>query len=451
MTQSGQQSAVWGSRWIFILAATGSAVGLGNIWKFPYITGENGGGAFVLVYLLCILTIGIPIMIAEVMLGRKAGMDPVHGMQLLARQAGASRFWMLSGALGMLTGFLILSYYSVIAGWVLAYIVEAATGTFTGASAEHISAHFNDDFLARPEIQIFWHSLFMLLTMMVVVRGVTRGLELAVRIMMPALFLLLLMMLVYAIFSGSFWEGFNFLFKFDFSKLHASSVLTAMGHAFFTLSLGMGAIMVYGAYMPKQASIGSSILSVALLDTLVSLVAGLVIFPIVFANHLQPAAGPGLLFITLPVAFGQMPFGALFATVFFVLVSLAAWTSSISIIEPAVAWLERKGQSRMKVSIVLGVLCWLLGLATIVSFNVAADIKIFGKTFFDALDYLTSNILLPLGGLAIAIFAGWVMKRTEVQKELAFKSFVVYAAWTITIRFISPAAMVIVVLWTVFG
>lgn len=445
------ETKVWGSRWIFILAATGSAVGLGNIWKFPYITGENGGGAFVLVYLVCIISIGIPIMIAEVMLGRKAKLNPINAMQLLARKAEASRFWVLMGVMGVFAGFLILSYYSVIAGWALSYIVDAASGSFAGASAEQISQSFEIGLLDDPIKLTLWHSVFMIMTIGVVARGVNSGIEKAILIMMPSLFILLVILFAYALTSGSFQEGFDFLFTFDPSKLGADSVLTAMGHAFFTLSLGMGAIMVYGAYMPQNVSIGATVLTVGFLDTLVALVAGMAIFPIVFANHLEPAAGPGLLFVTLPVAFGQMPYGSLFATLFFILVSFAAWTSSISLIEPAVAWLESKGKSRVKVSIILGLLCWLVGLGTVFSFNIAEHLTVFfGYTFFDAIDKLTANIMLPLGGLAIAIFSGWVMKRTTVQKEIAFKSFAVYAAWTIAIRFIAPAGVLVVLIWTLF-
>lgn len=450
MSLQNTESKIWGSRWVFVLAATGSAVGLGNIWKFPYITGENGGGAFVLVYLICIFSIGIPIMIAEVMIGRKAKMDPIHGMQLLARQAEASRFWTLLGVFGVLSGFLILSYYSVVAGWALSYIFEAASGSFNGASAESIGKSFEIDLLGNPLRLVFWHTLFMIMTMVVVAHGVNYGIERAIRVLMPALFLLLAIMLGYAFASGSFMEGFSFLFSFDTSRLGADSILTAMGHAFFTLSLGMGAIMVYGAYMPQKASIATTVLTVGVLDTVVALVAGMAIFPIVFANNMEPGAGPGLLFVTLPVAFGQMPFGAIFASLFFILVSFAAWSSSISLIEPAIAWLERKGYARVKSSIALGLACWLFGLGSALSFNIGEEFTVFGLTFFDAVDYLTSNIMLPLGGLAIAVFSGWIMKRTSVQKEIQFKSFVVYAAWTITIRFIAPAGVLIVLVWTVF-
>lgn len=441
---------VWGSRLMFIMAATGSALGLGNIWKFPYIAGVNGGGAFVLMYLCCIVAIGVPIMIAEVMLGRKGQMDPVHGMQLLARKADASRFWMLLGAMGVITGFLILSYYSVIAGWVLAYVFESARGSFVGASAAQVDSLFNEGLLQNPVKLIFWHTAFILLTMVVVARGVTRGIENSIRIMMPLLFILLVVLLGYSLNTGSFDKGFDFLFTFDTSKLGRDAFLIAMGHSFFTLSLGMGSIMVYGAYMPKNLSIGSTVLTVATLDTLFALVAGMVIFPIVFANGLEPGAGSGLLFVTLPVAFGNMPFGSLFATLFFILVAFAAWSSSISLIEPGIAWLERKGYQRIQTSLWLGVSCWLLGLGSVFSFNIGADYTLFGKNFFALLDYVTSNILLPLGGLGIAIFAGWVMKRSTVQKELSFKNYAAYVAWTISIRFIAPIGVLAVLIWTIF-
>jgi len=447
---SAVANPVWASRWVFVLAATGSAVGLGNIWKFPYIAGQNGGGAFVLMYLFCIVAIGVPIMIAEVMIGRKSALDPVHGMQLLARKANASRFWTLLGAMGVLTGFLILSYYSVVAGWVLAYVFESISGTFSDASAEQVNTFFTEGLLANPLKLVFWHSVFMMMTMIVVARGVKSGIENTIRVLMPVLFLLLAVLLGYSFSSGSFDQGFDFLFSFDASKLSRDALLIAMGHAFFTLSLGMGSIMVYGAYMPKNLSIGTTVLSIAALDTLVALVAGMVIFPIVFANGLAPGAGPGLLFVTLPVAFGHMPFGSFFATLFFILVSFAAWSSSISLIEPAIAWLERKGYQRKKLALALGLSCWLFGLGSVFSFNIAADITLFGKTFFDLVDYLTSNIMLPLGGLGIAIFAGWIMKRTTVQKELDFKSYVVYVAWTISIRFIAPLAVFVVLIWTLF-
>lgn len=441
ISQHGQ----WSSRLAFVLAATGSAVGLGNIWKFPYIAGENGGGAFVLIYLLCILAIGLPIMVAEIMLGRRGRQSPINTMRDLAAEAGASRFWSWLGWLGVMAGFLILSYYSVIAGWAMAYVVRVASGVFEGATADGVSNIFGQ-FIADPEKLLAWHSLFMIVTMLVVARGV-KGLERTVKFLMPALLAILILLVGYAMEQGAFEQAVSFLFKADFSKVTSEGVLTAMGHAFFTLSLGMGAIMVYGSYLPTKVSIGSTAVIIALADTVVALLAGLAIFPIVFANGLEPGSGPGLIFQTLPIAFGHMAYGSVFGTLFFVLLVFAAWSSSISLIEPAVAWLvENKKMSRMRACIWAGLSTWALGIGTVLSFNLTADIRLFDKTFFDVLDYLTANVMLPLGGLSIAVFAGWVMSKENSASELQLKSPILFNSWLFLVKFISPIAVVIVFL-----
>ena len=436
----------WSSRWAFILAATGSAVGLGNIWKFPYITGEHGGGAFVLIYLVCITLVGIPIMIAEILLGRRGRRSPINTMRHLAREEGRSDAWRYLGWLGILAGFLILSYYSVIAGWALAYLVRTAAGVFTGLTADGVNNIFYA-FVGDPEKLLAWHTLFMIMTMVVVARGVRSGLEQAVRYMMPALFVILIIMVGYAMHTSAFDKGLEFLFRPDFSKLSRDGVLIAMGHAFFTLSLGMGAIMIYGSYMPERVSIAKTTFLIAGADTLVALMAGMAIFPIVFANNLEPSAGPGLIFVTLPVAFGQMPGGSFFGALFFVLVVIAAWTSSISLIEPAVTWLvENHGMRRITACLWSGLFSWVVGLGTVLSFNLWSEHKLFGKTFFDLLDYLTSNIMLPLGGLFIAVFAAWVMREADVGEELAMVNRVGYHLWRFLVRFVTPVCVVIVFL-----
>ena len=436
----------WSSRWAFVLAAAGSAVGLGNIWKFPYIAGQNGGGAFVLVYLICIAVIGIPIMMAEVMIGRRGRQSPINTMISLSEDAGRNRYWSMLGWSGVIAGFLILSYYSVIAGWGLAYVFRAAIGMFSGADADQVEGIFKD-FLASPERLLAWHTIFMVMTMVVVGRGVRSGLEQAVRFLMPALFVLLLIMVGYAMSTDFFSKGLAFLFEPDFSKLSRDSVLIAMGHAFFTLSLGMGAIMIYGSYMPERVSIAKTTFLIAGADTVVALMAGMAIFPIVFANQLEPSAGPGLIFVTLPVAFGKMPAGSLFGAIFFTLVVFAAWTSSISLIEPAVTWLvENHNMRRLTACVWSGILSWVLGIGTVLSFNLWSEDKIFGKTFFDLLDYLTANIMLPLGGLFIAIFAAWVMREADVREELAVVNRFGYALWRFVVRFITPVCVVIVFL-----
>ncbi|MEN8205887.1 MAG: sodium-dependent transporter [Pseudomonadota bacterium] len=443
----------WSSRLAFILAATGSAVGLGNIWKFPYIAGENGGGAFVLVYLVCIAVIGIPIMMAEVLIGRRGRQSPINTMHALAREEKASRAWVLLGWAGVLAGFLILSYYSVIAGWALSYVFRTGSGLFEGLTADGVQAIFTN-LVTDPERLLAWHTIFMLMTMVIVARGVSGGLEKAVKLLMPALFVLLFILVGYAWNSGGFGQGVSFLFQPDFSKITANGILIAMGHAFFTLSLGMGAIMVYGSYLPGDASIAKTSIAVSLMDTLVALLAGLAIFPIVFANGLEPGAGPGLIFQTLPIAFGHMQYGAFFGMLFFVLLVFAAWSSSISLIEPAVAWLvENRGMTRIFASVVAGLVTWLFGLLTVLSFNLWSEVKLLSNievfkdsTIFDLLDYLTANIMLPLGGLLIAIFAAWKMSRESTVDELGMGDRIFYPLWRFLVRYITPIAVIIVFL-----
>ncbi|MDD2661150.1 MAG: sodium-dependent transporter [Methylococcales bacterium] len=436
----------WSSRLAFILAATGSAVGLGNIWKFPYITGENGGGAFVIVYLFCVLLIGIPIMIAETMLGRRSQRNPIEAMELLTEEAGADKNWHYLGWLGVIAGLLILSYYSVIAGWASAYIIKAFSGGFFGADAITINGIFNN-FIASPAQLIFWHSLFMLATMLIVARGVQNGLEKAVLFLMPGLFVLMILLVAYAMTTGSYNQGLRFLFVPDFGKLTGDAVLTAMGHAFFTLSLGMGAIMVYGSYLPKKISIAKTAFLIAGADTAVALLAGIAIFPIVFANNLHPGSGPGLIFQTLPLAFGNMTGGWLMGILFFVMLVFAALTSSISLIEPAVAWLvENKDLSRKQACVWSGLAAWALGLGTVFSFNVWSDVKFFDRSIFQLMDYLTANLMLPIGGFCIAVFAGWIMKRQHSEQELNMPNTAGYQAWKILISYVAPSAVFFVFL-----
>lgn len=448
---------LWSSRFAFILAATGSAVGLGNIWKFPYVTGENGGGAFVLVYLLCIAAIGLPIMMAEVLIGRRGGRSPVNSLKQIAKQQGINPSWRAVGAIGVIAGFLILSFYSVIGGWAVSYVGSAASGQFTGQSAEAIGELFSS-LLADPITLLMWHSLFMALVVLVVAKGVRAGLERAVSILMPALFLLLLAVVGYAMTTGEFGRAVAFLFQPDFSKLTTAGVLVALGHAFFTLSLGMAVMMAYGSYLPKNISIAKTSIAVCVIDTGVALLAGLAIFPIVFANGLEPGAGPGLIFQTLPLAFGQMPMGSLFGTLFFILLIFAAWTSGISLLEPIVEWLEeQKGMNRTTSALGAGFVCWALGIASILSLNLWSDFAplgwitmLEGKTIFDLLDFFTANIMLPLGGLLVAVFAGWIMSRKAMEEELALSK-PMFNLWFITVRFITPVAVGTVFVYNLVG
>ena len=433
----------WSSRWTFILAATGSAVGLGNIWKFPYMAGDNGGGAFVLVYLACICIIGLPIMLGEIMIGRRGRSSPANSMKSLAVEANTSSAWTLLGATGALAGLLILSFYSVAAGWAMSYIFNG----FQNITAESSSSSFNN-LLSSPSSLIFWHSLFIAITVFIVARGILKGLEKWINTLMPILFLIILLLCIYAMQTGAFFEGLRYLFMPDFSKINPQVMLEALGQAFFTLSLGMGAIMAYGAYMPANQNIGKTAVSVAALDTGVALLAGIAIFPIVFANGLAPSEGPGLVFVTLPIAFSAMPLGILFGTLFFVLLSIAALSSSISLIEPGVAWLiESLKIKRITATTLLGFTAWFIGLFSALSFNLLSEFTIFGKNFFDATDFLTNQIMLPLGGIFIAIFVGWIMKKEHVLDELGFQENFIFKAWYFSVRFVAPTLVGLVFLY----
>ena len=435
----------WSSRWAFILAATGSAVGLGNIWRFPYITGENGGGAFVMVYLLCVAVVGIPIMMAEVMLGRRGRQSPINTMATLAEEEQQHPAWTMLGWLGVIAGFLILSFYSVVAGWTLFYVERSVFSGFESLPAREIGEIF-PTLLADPGLLMVLHTLFMALTVIVVSLGVKSGLERAVKFLMPCLFLLLLVMVGYALSTEGFKQGLDYLFKPDFSKFSWDMILSAMGQAFFSLSLGMGAIMVYGSYLPKNASIMSTSITIAIADTLVAIMAGLAIFPLVFSFNLEPGQGPGLIFVTLPLAFGQMAYGHLLGSLFFILLAFAAWTSSISLLEPAVAWLvENRGMKRISAAIVAGVIAWLMGIGSVLSFNHWEDLKLFGYTYFDIMDKLTANIMLPIGGLLVAVFAGWLMRQQSSQEELGLKD-AAYKIWLILVRYIAPIGVLLIFL-----
>ena len=449
--QDNSSQSRWSSRWLFVLAAAGSAVGLGNIWKFPYIAGENGGGAFVLIYLVCIALVGIPIMISEVLMGREGRSSPIHTMRILAKKAGRSQRWALLGWLGVITGFLILSYYAVIAGWALNYVWLTASGTFDGASGDFVAQAFTD-LQASPLEMIAYQTVFMVLTVWIVGRGVTAGLEKAIQWFMPALFILLIVLLIYSFNSGGFAQGWAFMFDLKWDAVGPEAWLIAMGQAFFTLSLGMGTMMAYGAYVPEDAKLSTTVVTIALLDTLVAIAAGLAIFPIVFANGLEIGQGPGLTFVTLPLAFGQLPFGSFFGAVFFVLISFAAITSAISLTEPALAYLtEEYNAKRQRVAISLGVLCWLLGLGTVFSFNIWSDFFIVGElNFFGFVDYLSQNIMLPLGGMLITIFAVWLLPKDMVNRQLGIYSPAMSWAWRIVAGILAPLGVLAIFIFTVW-
>ncbi|GAA5187862.1 sodium-dependent transporter [Ferrimonas gelatinilytica] len=449
MSREKTSTVRWSSRLSYVLAATGAAVGLGNIWKFPYIMGENGGGAFVLVYLACILLIGIPIMMGEVMIGKFGRQTPARSARLLADASGARKGWSAVGWFGVLTGFLILSFYVVIAGWALAYTYYGFIGSFSGQDADQIAALFSD-LNSEPSRLMGWSFLLLAATVLVVGNGVRDGLERAVNGMMPVLFVLLVIMVIYAYQRGNFEEAYQFMFNADFSKLSWKGVLVALGHSFFTLSLASGIMTMYGAYLPDGTSLVKTSLWIAFMDTLVAILAGLAIYPIVFGNGLEPGAGPGLIFMTLPIAFGEMPFGQLFGGLFFLMLVVAAFTSALALIESSVAWLvERHGFGRMKAALLAGGAIWVVSQLTIFSLTGAswAEFQLGSKTvtLFDGIDYLTSSIMLPLGGLMIALFVGRVVTRDISVRTLA-TSPLVYKVWRLCVRYIAPVAVVLVFL-----
>ncbi|OHZ00099.1 MULTISPECIES: sodium-dependent transporter [Salinicola] len=445
MTAIASPKNLWLGRWGFVLAATGSSVGLGNIWKFPYMTGEYGGGAFVMVYLLCIAAIGVPVMMTEIALGRRGRGSPIDAIRRVARESGRSGLWSGLGWMAMLCGFMILSFYVVVAGWAVSYLWKSLSGGLSADSVEGMAAIFGAN-NANPWNLGFWSTLVTLATMAIVGLGVQAGIERSVRWMMPGLVIMLVIMIVYAFFSGSFGAGVHFLFAFDPGKLTGQAVLAAMGHAFFTLSLASGAILTYGAYLPAGQSIGRTTLMVAICDTLVALMAGLAIFPVIFANGMDPASGPGLIFMSLPLAFQQMPLGGVIETIFFLMLTVAALTSAISMIEATVAWLnESHGISRARAAWGVGILLWVVSTLAMLSFNVGADWKLAGRHFFDWLDFLTSRFLMPLGGLGTALLAGFVLRRESLEEELGLPS-AVHALWRFAIRYVCPLAIVVVFL-----
>ncbi|MFO8045716.1 MAG: sodium-dependent transporter [Halomonas sp.] len=439
---------VWTHKGTFLLAAVGSAVGLGNLWRFPYLTGENGGGAFILVYALTIFAVGIPILIAETMLGRNSRRSPIMGMRFLTRTHKTSRAWESIGWLGAVSAFLILSFYSVIAGWAIHYTWQMLTGSLVGADAETIGAGF-DALLASPALLTLYHTLFIIASGLIVGMGIHKGIESGLRIIMPALFVILLVVLAYGVANGDFRAAASFLFTFNMADLSLEGWLAAMGQSFFTLSLGMGAIMAYGAYMSSEISLTRTALAIAVVDTAVAMVAGLAIFSLVFGAGLDAGQGPGLMFVTLPLAFAEMPFGALVGGIFFILVLGAAISSSISLIEPVAAFLvERFDLTRPQAVFAMVLASWALGLLTVASFNVYAEGTIFhtlfGRSAFDFIELLT-NIFMPLGGLLIALFAGWALTHSEVMKEMRTNE-TWFRIWRFLVRFVAPAAVAFVFL-----
>ncbi|MFT7458641.1 MAG: NSS family neurotransmitter:Na+ symporter, partial [Planctomycetota bacterium] len=419
----------WSSTTLFVLSAVGSAVGLGNIWRFPYLAGENGGGAFVIIYLLCITFVALPILIGEIMLGRMGKQSPINTMRNLAIKYGKSPLWGLTGWLAIFIAFVVMTFYSVVAGWALDFSLKSATGVFHDLGKEQTQAIF-DELLASPWRLIMWHTLFTALTVYIVSRGLHKGIEKAIKWLMPALFTILIGMVIYSMVAADFVAGLMFLLKPDFSKVSTDTFMLASSQAFFSVTIGAGAMMIYGAYLPEGVSIPKTTAIIVYADAAVAILAGLAIFPIVFTYGLSPDGGPGLVFVTLPIAFGQMFGGSIIGTAFFILLAIAALTSLIATLEPIVAWAEEnRGIKRNTTTMVIGFTAWILGFGSVLSFNHLADFYpldflpfMEGKTIFDASEYLSITVLLPISGLLVALFAGWIVPNNIALSELGIKS-----------------------------
>ena len=436
----------WRSSFGFIAAAAGSAVGLGNIWKFPYITGQNGGGTFVLFYLFCIVLLGFPIMVAEVMVGKISQSSPVRAY---GRLSDNSRVWQIVGSLGVITGFVILSYYSVVAGWTLHYLFLAVGQGFPQGNQPQAYADLFASLYQSVRLNIWWHSVFMGITTVIVLRGVRSGIERVAKWGMIALFGLLVGLVIYSSTLPGFSNALEFVFG-QSAKFTWASALEALGHAFFSLSLGMGAMLTYGSYLQRQDNTITTSLAIAIADTTVAIGACLILFPITFSVGLEPAAGPGLVFINIPLALLQLPFGQIWLLVFFLLLSLAALTSAISLLEVPTAFLiDSLGWSRPMAASCCAALIYVLGFPSAVSggagFWGEGLKQTLGMNWFDTVDYLASNWLLPLGGISISLFVGWRISSQQRQQELG-KLPGLYAVLVFLLRWLIPVAIVLVML-----
>lgn len=442
------QPEQWTSKIGFILAAAGSAIGLGAIWKFPYMTGTNGGGLFLLLFLLLTLFIGTPILLAEFIIGRSAGKDAVRTYRILAPKTP----WYFLGYMGVIASFILLSFYSVVGGWILSYLIRSFTGSLSGLSQQEYGRLF-EKVISNPIEVIIAQFAFMVLTIWVVQGGVQKGIERASRYMMPALFILFIVLMIRSLTLDGAWKGVEFFLKPNFSNMTGETILLALGQAFFALSVGISVMVTYASYLSKEENMAKSALSVAGLNVFISILAGLVIFPAVFALGFEPGAGPGLVFVVLPAVFNEIAFGGIFLTIFLILLLFATLTSAFSILEIVVASIAKdQSEKRRIVSWNSGLLIFLVGVPSALSFGVLSDVKLFGKSIFDLADYLVSNLALPLGALFISLFVGYQIPRKLVREELvqgAKGIGVLFDIWYFLIRYIVPLAIIAVFLNTI--
>ena len=448
MAINKSKPARWSSPFVFILAATGAAVGLGNIWKFPYEVASQGGSAFVLTYVVCLILLGIPLLIAEMCLGRLGRANPIKTLYNLAKEEGHSTKWRYLGWLNIATLIGVLSFYSVVAGWSIKYLIASIMGTFNHIDNQQLNAFWQQT-MANPGEIIGYHAVFMVLTITVVARGIRQGIETASKILMPLLFLCLLLLVGYSYHSPGFQQGWDFLFAFKPEAIGGITLVKAFGQTCFTLAIGAGCMLVYGAYVEDDTNLGTTAYVIAILNLLVAILVGLAIFPLIFSFHLTPIGGPGLIFQTVPIAFAQMPWGQLFASLFFALILFAAWTSSISMAEPVVMMLiENWRLSRYQASLLTGSLTWTLGIPSALSFNVWEHHPILGyPNFFVCISEVTTDYMLPVGILGYAIFTGWQVAFPRLYTGLHFTSLPLAKLWYGLIRYLAPIALIAMLLW----
>ncbi len=443
MVTPSAQNKQWSSYAGFILACIGAAVGLGNVWKFPYMVGTNGGSAFVLIYLMTIFAIAIPIAAAELLLGRMGQAGSIASLRnLVGKDKPQLRaFAILPGGVGVLASYVLLSFYAVIAGWVMAYILFAVNGTLVGVDADGSAAVFNL-VLGNAEMMIVFQFLFLAFIALILYRGIGGGLEKANLFLMPALFIMLILIAVYGVIGGDAKASLTYLFTPDFGKINAQTILAAVGQGFFSVGVGAAMLITYGAFMDREINIGYAAITIGLADTLIACLAGFGIFAIVFGQGLDPAGGPGLIFTTLPIAFAQLSGGMILAFIFFTLVFFAALTSGLALAEVVISALETSFGVHRTTAILLTLgSCFVIGLATVFSFNHWAEVKVFGKTLFDAKDYLAANILMPLSGLLVILFACWALPVEKIRASFG-GSAIMFTSWLWLGRIISPLGII---------
>lgn len=433
----------WSSRFAFLMASVGFAVGLGNIWRFPYIAGENGGAAFVIIYLGCAFLIGAPILMAELLIGRRGQGSAMYSMREVAVQNQRSPQWQWVGGMGLLAAYTISIVYSVVVGWVLWYLFKALVSGFAGVDSVAAATEF-EQVLASNGGMTFWNFVALLLVGVIIYAGVKNGIERAVTWLMPMLFALLLALVIYNVFAGGFAEAIEWLFTPDFSKITGKTLLAAIGQAFFSIGVAMGGMMTFGAYLERDVSIPGSVAIIVLADTGVALMAGLVIFPAVFANGLDPAAGAGLIFQTLPVAFAQMPGGHAVAVAFFLLLAVAGLTSLVGLVESVTSYMEEhQGMSRHRSTLLVVGSVALFNFLSILSYNLISDFTLFGANFNTVIEYFSNQVLLPLGGLLIAVFVAWYLPKRVSEEELALHGWL-FKGWYLSLRYLVPPAVLII-------